>query len=407
MKKRSLALLFSVVFMDMVGFGFIIPILPDYISTMGATQDLLGLVLAVYALGQFIAAPVVGALSDRFGRKPLLLLSIGGTFASLLLLGFAKALPLIVISRLLDGLTGGNITVAQSYIADSTGPEDRAKGLGLIGMAFGLGFVLGPLFGGLLVSISLSAPAFIAAGIAALNLIIIAFVLPESLPAEKRQGTRSISILNIKAFRQVFSMADIRRYLGIIFFYTLAFNMFETMFSSHSMLAVGLTPQIRGLVLAYMGILIAVMQGGIVGRLTKKYHARGLLRFSNALLIVSMLGWAFTDELWQLFIVVTPISVGAAIQNVVQKSQLSLAVDDRHQGMALGVSASLESINRVIAPIIGGLLLSRVGLWAPGIASAAVLLVTMILILGIPRRKVAHADAPGPSTLAEGSDVFQ
>lgn len=237
MKKKPLLLLFSVVFMDMIGFGFIIPIMPDIIAHFGSSQQMLGIVLGVYAFGQFIAAPVVGSLSDRFGRKPLLLLSVGGTFLSLLLLGFANSVLLIVMSRFLDGITGGNITVAQSYIADSTSEENRSKGFGLIGMAFGLGFILGPLFGGLLMTVSISAPAFAAAGIAGINLLVIAFILPESHPKEKRSSFRKIRFVDIDAFKTVLSRQNTRTFLSIIFFYTLAFNMFETMFSSHSMLA--------------------------------------------------------------------------------------------------------------------------------------------------------------------------
>ena len=182
LQKRSMTLLFSVVLMDMIGFGFIIPILPDYLSSFGGSQSLFGILLASYALGQFIAAPIVGRLSDRFGRKPLLLFSIGGTFISLLVLGFARTLPLLFVSRVVDGLTGGNVTVAQSYIADITDEEDRSKGLGIIGAAFGLGFIMGPLFGGVLVGFGMHVPAFVAAGIAATNLLLITFVLPESLP---------------------------------------------------------------------------------------------------------------------------------------------------------------------------------------------------------------------------------
>ena len=385
MKKNQLLLLFSVVFMDMIGFGFIIPIMPDIIEHFGSTQQMLGIVLGIYAFGQFIAAPLVGSLSDRFGRKPLLLLSIGGTFLSLLLLGFAKSIALIIVSRFLDGITGGNITVAQSYIADSTSKEDRSKGFGLIGMAFGLGFILGPLFGGLLMSISMSAPAFVAAGIAGINLLVIAFVLPESHPKEKRINFRKLRIIDTGAFKQVLSQKNTRTFLSIIFFYTLAFNMFETMFSSHSMLAIGMTPQTRGLVLAFMGVLIAIMQGGFIGKLTKRYKEMSLLNLSNFILVFSVFGWAFVTNIYQLIIIIVPISFAAAIQSVIQKSMLSKSAVGDNQGMVMGVSTSLESLTRVIAPILGGFLLSQIGLWAPGVFSALVLIIPLVIITG--RRK--------------------
>lgn len=380
MKKRQLSLLFSVVFMDMIGFGFIIPIMPDIIKFFGSSQDMLGIVLGVYALGQFVAAPLVGSLSDKYGRKPLLLLSIGGTFLSLILLGAARSMVLVVVSRLLDGITGGNITVAQSYIADSTSDEDRSKGFGLIGMAFGLGFILGPLFGGLLMNVSIHAPAFVAAGIAAVNLLIISLVLPESHPKEKRNKVRKIRIIDIKAFSQVFAQQDSRKFLSIIFFYTMAFNMFETMFSSHGMLAIGLTAQSRGFILAYMGVLIAAMQGGLIGKLTSRFKELSLLNLSNFILVFSLAGWAFVKTTTQLVIIIIPISFAAAIQSVIQKSLLSKSVDGDNQGMVLGVSTSLESFTRIVAPVLGGFLLSRVGLWAPGVVSSLILIIPLVLI---------------------------
>jgi len=385
MKKRQLFLLFSVVFMDMIGFGFIIPIMPDIIKHFGSSQEMLGIVLSVYALGQFFAAPIVGSLSDRYGRKPLLLFSIGGTFLSLILLGVASSIKFIIISRLLDGLTGGNITVAQSYIVDSTDEKDRSKGFGIIGMAFGLGFIFGPLFGGLLMKVSFQAPPFVAAGIAFINMIVISFVLPESHPKDKRNSVRKIRLIDIPALKTVLSHGSSRRLLSIIFFYTLAFNMFETMFSSHSMIAVGLSPQARGLILAYMGVLIAAMQGGVIGKLTKKYKEISLLNISNLILILSIFGWAFVTNLLELMIIILPISFAAAIQSVIQKSLLTKSgVGDNH-GMVLGVSTSLESLTRIIAPVLGGFLLSRVGVWAPGIFSSLVLIIPFIIII-IERR---------------------
>jgi len=380
MNKRQLTLLFSVVFMDMIGFGFIIPIMPDIIKHFGSTQDMLGIVLGIYAFGQFISAPIMGSLSDRYGRKPLLLLSIGGTFLSLILLGAAGSLTMIILSRFLDGITGGNITIARSYIADLTSEEDRSKGFGLIGMAFGLGFIFGPLFGGLLMKISIQAPPFVAAGIAAVNLVVVSFVLPESHPEEKRNSVRKLLIIDIGALKQVLSLKRSRIFLSIIFFYTLAFNMFETMFSSHSMLAVGLTPQARGLILAYMGVLIAIMQGGVVGILTKKFQEISLLNLSNFILVFSIFGWAFVTNLIQLMIIILPISFAAALQSVIQKSLLSKSARGDNQGMILGVSTSLESLTRIIAPLLGGFLLARVGLWAPGVFSSLVLIVSFILV---------------------------
>ena len=383
LQKRSMTLLFSVVLMDMIGFGFIIPILPDYLSSFGGSQSLFGILLASYALGQFIAAPIVGRLSDRFGRKPLLLFSIGGTFISLLVLGFARTLPLLFVSRVVDGLTGGNVTVAQSYIADITDEEDRSKGLGIIGAAFGLGFIMGPLFGGILVGFGMHVPAFVAAGIAATNLLLITFVLPESLPKERRNANpgRIYRKFSFKLLREALTRDQAGYFLHITFIYSLAFTMFESMFSPHAMTTLGLDARSRSFLLAYVGVLIALVQGGGIGFLVKRFPEKTLLRSANLVLIVAMLLWAFSRTNAMLIIALAPLSISAGIMSVMNRSLLSKSVTREEIGGTLGLSTSLESMNRIIAPLIGGFLLSGVGPWAPGVAGALLLGWTFVFII--------------------------
>lgn len=382
MNKRSLLLLFSVVFMDMVGFGFIIPLMPDYIARFGGSPALVGLLSSVYALGQFFAAPIVGRLSDRYGRKPLLVVSIGGTFLSLLLLGAAWALPIVFLSRILDGLTGGNITVAQSYIADVTTAEKRAQGLGLIGAAFGLGFILGPLFGGVLSQFGLAVPAFAAAGMAFLNLLLIIFVLPESLAAERREemaanpGRKFSMRLLIDALKTP-KMGSI---LHVIVFYGLAFFMFQTMFSVVAKERFGVDAQTRGYLLAYVGVLAAAVQGGLIGVLTKRFSESRLMLFSSLLLILGFILWAVAPATWFLLIALLPIAVGGGVLSTVNRSMLSKSVSAEQVGGAMGLSASLESMNGIIAPVLGGILVTLVGTWAPGVLAALILVWVSIFI---------------------------
>ncbi len=183
--KRVLTTVFFIVVADMLGFGLIILLPPYYAKEFGAKDIVIGFLSMIYLLGQIFASPLIGRMFDKFGRKITLLLSVGGTFLSLLLLGFAKSLTWIFISRLLDGLTGGNITVAQSYISDFTDKKPRVKGLGLIGAAFGLGFILGPAVGGFLSKWGFHVPAFFAASLSFINLLNIIFLLPDSKPLEK------------------------------------------------------------------------------------------------------------------------------------------------------------------------------------------------------------------------------
>src|SRR5512147_2865222 len=185
MNKRLFSIIL-VVFIDLLGFSLILPLLPYYAETFKASQTVTGILIASYALMQLIGAPILGRLSDRFGRRPVLLLSVFGTFLGFLLLGFANALWMLFVSRIIDGLTGGNLSVAQAYISDVTDAKDRSKGLGMIGAAFGLGFIIGPVSGGLLSQWGYAVPAFAAAGLALVNLLLVYFWLPESLTPEKR-----------------------------------------------------------------------------------------------------------------------------------------------------------------------------------------------------------------------------
>ncbi|TFH59968.1 MAG: MFS transporter, partial [Gemmatimonadales bacterium] len=315
MKKRSTALLFSVVFMDMVGFGFVIPLFPDYVARFGGAPAMVGLLASFYALGQFIAAPIMVRLSDRFGRKPLLLFSIGGTFLSLILLGAAWTLPILFLSRILDGLTGGNITVAQSYSADVTDEEDRARGMGLIGAAFGLGFILGPLFGGILSRWGLSVPAYAAAGMAFLNLLLIAFVLPESLTSERRDemARNPRRKFNGKLLVEALKTPRVGSILLTTAFYSFSFIMFQTIFSVFAQQRLGVEAQVRGYLLAYVGILVATVQGGIMGLLTARFRESHLMLAATGFLFVGFLMWAFAPTVWFLMIALIPIALGGGI----------------------------------------------------------------------------------------------
>lgn len=393
MKNSRLLTIFVIVFVDLLGFGLILPLLPYYADSYGATPVLVGLLVASYAAAQLIGAPLLGRLSDRLGRRPVLLLSVAGTFVGFLLLGFAAPLGqllanwiapqaantvilgVLFLSRILDGLTGGNITVAQAYIADVTDEQNRAKGLGLIGAAFGLGFIIGPAAGGALSQWGYSIPAFVAAAVSFSNLVAIYFLLPESLTVDRRlamaQNTRPP--FTLKALLQALNRPKVGPLLHIRFFYGLAFATFQGVFSLYAQ-SIGLTSQTTGYVLAYVGLLSVITQAGLIGMLTRRFRENWLIVTGLWVMMGALFAWAFTAQLWLLLVVILPLALSGGVLNTVVQSAISKSVSRDEVGGILGISGSLEAITRVIAPTLGGFLIQQVGRWAPGIFSALIMI---------------------------------
>ncbi|MGL4650644.1 MAG: MFS transporter, partial [Caldilineaceae bacterium] len=357
--KKRLTTIFLIVFVDILGFGLILPLLPYYAEQYGATAWVTGLLVASYAAAQLTGAPLLGRMSDRYGRRPVLLVSIAGTALGFLLLGLAEpigqalgaalgltaaingiVLAIMFASRILDGLTGGNISVAQAYITDVTTKENRAVGLGLIGAAFGFGFIIGPAAGGLLSQFGYALPAFVAAAIATINVIAVYFFLPESLTAEKRLEMREFDRpkMSLASLVAAFRRPRVGPLLHTRFWFGMAFAMFQTIFSIY---AAGdplqLSPVGTGLVLAYVGVLAAVVQGFAIGKITRRYSESTLLVSSAAAMAVGFALWGLVPNVWTLLIVLVPISVGGGILNTLLSSVLTKVVEPEEVGGTLGL----------------------------------------------------------------------
>ncbi|MGB2964366.1 MAG: MFS transporter [Anaerolineales bacterium] len=392
MEKKRLFNIFIIVFIDLLGFGLILPLLPFYADQYGATPVVVGLLTAIYAATQLFGAPLLGRLSDRFGRRPILLISIFGTFLGFLLFGVSEPageiiasllgspvpkmiLAILFFSRALDGFTGGNISVAQAYITDVTSEENRARGLGLIGAAFGLGFIIGPAAGGFLSGYGLHVPAFVAAGLSAINLLMVAIWLPESLTEEERAAIaeREVPRISLKALWQALNKPEVGPILSISFWYGLAFALFTTMFSLFAQYRLGLDARQTGYVLAYVGILIALVQGVGVGVITKRFPEKWIILISTGILSLALAAWAFTPSLILLLIFLIPLALPSGILNTVLRSALTKVVSKDEVGGTLGLSASLESLTRVIAPSLGGFLIGTLGTWAPGVMGSLIM----------------------------------
>ncbi len=367
MKAKQLSSIILVVFIDLLGFSLILPLLPYYASAFKAAPIVTGLLVASYALAQLIGAPVLGRLSDRYGRRPILFVSVLGTSAGFLLLGFANSLWILFASRIIDGLTGGNLSVAQAYISDVTDARDRARGLGMIGAAFGLGFIIGPAVGGLLSQWGYAVPAFAAAGLSFINLALIYYWLTESLTAERRgTAARQRPAITLKALLVALRRPFTGSLLITRFFFGLAFAIFQTIFSLYALTRFGLSAGQTGYILAYVGVLAVITQGFLVGRITSRLRDDILIVACVALMGLSLAGWALAPSVAGLLVVLIPTAFSGGLLNTLLSSTLTKAVDPVEVGGILGLSASIESATRVLAPILGAALLQQIGTWAPG-----------------------------------------
>ena len=367
-KSRSpLIIIFITIFIDLVGFGIVIPVLPLYAERYGASEATVGILLAVYSAMQFVFAPILGKLSDRAGRRPVLLVSLIGTSIGFLIMGLAPRMPVgfvlfglaptlvwLFVARIIDGISGGNISTAQAYIADVTPPEERSKGMGLIGAAFGLGFVFGPLIGGVLSRVSPEAPFFFAAAMAAANATALYFLLPESLAREHRSEARRGGIAQLLEESGSWQLGAV---LGTYFFATVSFAMITATFSLFAAHRFGFDAWHTGLLFGYVGVIGALIQGGLLGRLVKLFGDKPLVVTGTAIFAASVCYFPLGHTVTSLIIASTGIAVGNSLLTPTLNGLASKSVKASRQGRVLGLMASVASLARIIGPVLGGTLL--------------------------------------------------
>ncbi|HXD12402.1 MAG TPA: MFS transporter [Anaerolineales bacterium] len=381
-----------IVLIDMLGFALIVPLLAFFADSFGATAFQTGLLVASYAAMQMVSAPILGRISDRFGRRPVFLISIFGTFTGLLILGFANSLWMLFASRILSGLTAGNISVAQAYIADVTDEKNRARGMGMLGAAFGIGFILGPAIGGTLSVYGFAVPAFVSAGLAFINLLTVYFWLPESLTTERRaqllaQGKADTSFNALLAALQRPRVGPL---LWVRFGFAIAFNSFQTVFPLYVLNKFGLSAQQTGYILAYIGVVLVLMQGGAIGPLSARFKESNLLVAFLAFALVGLIGWAISLTVPMLLAAMFPLAIGAGSFNALINSAISKAVSPDEVGGMLGLGAGLESSTRVVMPALASYLLGRYGPSTPGYMAS---LVMVIVVIFAYRRLIVKPDA--------------
>ncbi len=372
-KKKQFGILFLVTFLNLMGFGIVIPILPFYAAEYGAGPAAAGLLIGSYAAAQFAGAPLFGRLSDRRGRRPLLIYTTVFIVIGNTAFGLAGSLVLLFASRILTGFMNGNISVAQAFIRDITEENERAKGYGILGAAFGLGLVAGPALGGFLSTWGYSMAAYGAAVLSFLSLIAIYFFLPETLPQKSRLNRTAAPVFSLTALRAALN----RPYAGAIlktrFFFSISFSIFATVFALYTEYGLALSAQTTALLLAYVGILMVLIQGFLVDKMAVIFGEGKLLFYSIFLMAVSLFGWAFSHSIVSLLLVLIPLALAGGIFNTLINSSLSKVANENETGGLMGISAALESLTRIAAPSFGGYLLAELGLWGPGIFGALVL----------------------------------
>jgi predicted MFS family arabinose efflux permease len=372
-RQASLAILFLIVFIDLLGFGMVIPVLPLYAKTLGASEAWVGLLSSGYSAMQFVFAPVWGRLSDRIGRRPVLLVSIAMTAIAFALYGLAGSFAWLLVARLFAGIATANIAIAQAYVADVTTPETRAKGMGLIGAAFGLGFVLGPAFGGLLSRWSLAAPSFAAAALAAANLIAAWFVLGE--PQERRAAAHGARVRGLAALRSELSKPGV---LALIAIYFLAIAAFSAMENTYAFLATdryGLDPQRVFYLFAYIGVIVVVVQGGLIGPLTRRFGEKRLLVAGLLLQAGGLAALPHAGGLAGLLAATAPLSVGSGLTSPTLSALLSKMARAEDQGGTLGIGQSAAAFGRIVGPEAGTWTYSNQAPAVPYVGGALLMLV--------------------------------
>ncbi len=417
--------IFIIVLIDLLGLTIIVPLLPLYSTSLGADPFTIGLLGATYPFMQLVGGPILGSLSDRFGRKPVLIVSQIGTFIGFLVLGFANTLPLLFLARLIDGVSGANIVAAQAAIADSTTEKTRTQGLGLLGAAFGLGFTLGPAIAGISLALSgnnYQVPAFIAAGFSLASILLTTFWFKETLTDEIRVSNRENNEGGFfKNVTRALSIPLVAVLLLLMFSQQLVFAGYENLFALFTLNRLGLNAAGNAVIFVFIGILLVIIQGRAIGPLSRKYGDRKLIYAGLAFLAVGLIltaitpatavPWYSQDELLKelgdrsglqsisvaipdgsqtgwiglLWIIAAsiPTTIGAAMLSPSINSLITKQVSANQVGGTLGVSSALTSAANAITPILGGGLFQWLGSTAPFLIGG--LLLGVMFALAITR----------------------
>jgi len=393
--RSPLLAIFLIVAVDVLGLTIMIPLLPFYAEKLGASPEQVGWLIGIYAACQLFSGPLLGRLSDHTGRKPLLLVSQAGTFAGFLITAFAPSLWILFVARAIDGCTAGNLSLAQAYISDVTEPKDRAKSFGIIGIAFGLGFLIGPAISGLLAKYDYRYPIFAAAALSATSILSTYLLLPAVTPAGAGKGANAsgpggkrLSLVQWGAYIEYFRQPALANRLWQFFSFTFGFAMFIAgmplvLERRLTWAAKPFGPEQVGYTWAFAGLLGIFLQGPALGRLVKRFGERALNRTGFMGYTVGYALLAFCHSIPMLALATLVTAIGGLVRPTLT-SLITQATPREEQGVVLGLTQSLNSVALIIAPPLGGFLIEQGWLTAWGLAASAVAFIGLMLASGTP-----------------------
>jgi len=387
------AVLFLTVFVDLLGFGIVIPFLPMFAKRLGVGAPGIGLILSTYSLAQLIFAPILGRISDRAGRRPIIMLGLLGSSIGYITYGFANSFPALLASRAIHGACAATVPTAQAYIADTTQDADRARGMGLIGAAFGLGFVLGPALGGVLGHSSLRTPGFFAGALAFANLVFAALWLPEShAPDRSLRVDRSLradaagAVARLATLPRALTRHRLSRLFGVAFLLTFALAALEATFALMVPAVYGYGAVGIGALLAFAGLSQALAQGYLLGKAVSRTGELVLIRIGLVTLAAGMFPLGSLESRTALWILLGLLSLGYGLASPSVASLISRSTGRDQQGEVMGVNQSALSLARIFGPVAGGLVYQWLGPAAPYVGGAVVALAGLLLTRGIETR---------------------
>ena len=386
MKKASLLVLFLTVFIDLIGFGMVIPFLSFYAREYGASGVVVGAVVGVYSIMQFFFAPVWGRLSDRIGRRPVLLISLAASCAGYLLFGFAQQLWILFASRVIAGAGGANIGTAQAYITDITTPEERARGMGLIGAAFGMGFILGPPLSGFLSTISIRLghhgnlyPGLVAAALSFIAWTLALVVLAESKPAGLVPRRALPPQFDRRLWRDVARHAVLAAVMTTLFLTLLAVAGMETSVTLHARDRFHFRQMDMAYFFLFMGVIVALIQGALIGKFAKQLGEKTLIMIGTAAFTI---GFAAVPAIWRvplLYVVAFFFAIGQGLTYPSLTSLVSKAAPESERGSMLGLATSVGSLARFLGPIVSGFLYDLAGVRGAFWGAAALTFIAFLI----------------------------